>query len=74
VPNDHARVRDANRKRRVLGPGRNAPVVSAVRTVEQVIDAEKNAPMTWAKVETISGDVVAERERIFQGVTKGGIS
>lgn len=30
--------------------------------------------MTWAKVETISGDVVAERERIFQGVTKGGIS
>lgn len=45
-----------------------------VPTVEQVIDAERNAPATLAKVEAISGDVIAAIEQIFQRVTKGGAS
>ena len=45
-----------------------------VPTVEQVIDAERNAPATLVKVEAISGDVVAALEQIFQRVTKGGAS
>lgn len=43
-------------------------------TVEQVIEAERNAQATLAKVEAISGDVVAAIEQIFQRVTKGGAS
>jgi len=42
-----------------------------VPTVEQVIEAERNAQATLAKVEAISGDVVAAIEQIFQRVTKG---
>ena len=45
-----------------------------VPTVEQVIEAERNAQATLAKVEAISGDVVAAIEQIFQRVTKGGAS
>lgn len=45
-----------------------------VPTVEQIIDAERRAPATLAKVEAISGDVVAAVEQIFQTVTKGGTS
>lgn len=52
------------------GPGE----AKTVPTVEQVIDAERNAPATLAKVEAISGDVVAAIEQIFQRVTKGGAS
>lgn len=46
----------------------------AVQTVEQVIEAERNAQATLAKVEAISGDVIAAIEQIFQRVTKGGTS
>lgn len=42
-----------------------------VPTVEQAIDAERTAPATLAKIESISGDVVTAIEQIFQGVTKG---
>jgi hypothetical protein len=45
-----------------------------VPTVEQVIEAERNAQATLAKVEAISGDVVAAIEQIFQRVTKGDAS
>lgn len=45
-----------------------------VPTVEQVIEAERNAQATLAKVEAISSDVVAAIEQIFQRVTKGGAS
>lgn len=45
-----------------------------VPTVEQVIEAERNAQATLAKVEAISGDAVAAIEQIFQRVTKGGAS
>lgn len=45
-----------------------------VPTVEQVIEADRNAQATLAKVEAISGDVVAAIEQIFQRVTKGGAS
>lgn len=50
------------------GEARTAP------TIEQVIEAERNAPGTLANVEAISSDVVAAIEQIFQRVTKGGAS
>lgn len=50
------------------GEARTAP------TIEQVVEAERNAPGTLAKVEAISSDVVAAIEQIFQRVTKGGAS
>ena len=43
-------------------------------TVEQVIDADRTAAATLAQIESISGDVVAAIEQIFQRVTKGGAS
>lgn len=43
-------------------------------TVEEVIDAERNAPVTLAKIEAISAELVAAIEQIFQQVTKGGNS
>ena len=48
--------------------------VKAVPTAEQVIDAEQMAPITLAKIEAISGEVVAAIEQIFQSVTNGGAS
>jgi hypothetical protein len=42
-----------------------------IPTVEQVIDAERNAQAALAKVEAISGAVVATIEQMFQQVTKG---
>jgi len=45
-----------------------------VPTVEQVIDADRTAPLTLAQIESISGDVVTAIEQILQRVTKGGAS
>lgn len=45
-----------------------------VPTVEQVIDAERNAPTTLAQIEAISEDIVTTIEQIFQSVTKGNES
>lgn len=45
-----------------------------VPNVEQVIEAERNAPAALAKVEAISSDVVAAIEQIFQQVIKGDAS
>jgi len=45
-----------------------------IPTVEQVIEAERNAQATLATVEAISGDVVAAIEQIFQRAMKGGAS
>jgi hypothetical protein len=45
-----------------------------VPSVEQVIDAERTAPATLAKIEAISSDVVTAIEQIFQRVTKGDAS
>ena len=45
-----------------------------VPTAEQVIDAEQNAPITLAKIEAISGEVVTAIEQIFQPVTHGDAS
>lgn len=45
-----------------------------VPKVEDVVDAERAAPATLAKVEAISSDVVTAIEQIFQRVTKGGAS
>jgi hypothetical protein len=45
-----------------------------VPTVEDVMEAERTASATLAKVEAISGDVVTAIEQIFQRVTKGGAS
>lgn len=46
----------------------------SVPSVEQVIDAERTAPATLAKIEAISSGVVMEIEQIFQRVTKGEAS
>jgi hypothetical protein len=46
----------------------------SVPSVEQVIDAERTAPTTLAKIEAISMEVVMEIEQIFQRVTKGEAS
>lgn len=43
-------------------------------TVEDVIDAERNAPATLANIEAISAELVTAIEKIFQQVTKGGNS
>lgn len=51
-------------------PGRDKTVPMA----EQVIDAERTAPVLLSKVEAISSDVVTAIEQIFNRVTKGGTS
>lgn len=47
---------------------------TAVPKVEDVVKAERSAPATLAKVESISADIVAAIEQIFQQVTDGGKS
>lgn len=53
-----------------------APVgeTNAVPTIEQVMEAERDAPATRAKIEAISRDVVTEIKYIFLRVTKGAAS
>lgn len=47
---------------------------TAVPKVEDVVKAERSAPATLAKVESISADIVAAIEQIFQQVTDEGKS
>jgi len=42
--------------------------------VEDVMKAERSAPATLAKVESISADIVAAIEHVFQQATGGGKS
>ena len=42
-----------------------------VPNVDEIVDAERNAPATLAKIESISGDVVATIEEIFQRAMDG---
>ena len=50
-----------------------APVgeTNGAPSIEQVMEAERDAAVTLAKIEAISRDVVSEIEQIFLRVTKG---
>lgn len=47
---------------------------TVIPKIDDVVKAERSAPATLAKVESISADIVAAIEQIFQQVTDGGKS